>query len=444
MVPGPRGDDDGDMNETTTGPDTPPGHPQEPTAGPTPPGSPPPPPYQDLNGLRRSRTDRYLAGVAGGIGRHFGVDPTIIRVLLAVLAFFGGAGVLIYGVCWLFVPEDGEDRAKIQVTGEARKLVLLAAVGIGFLLAAGDAFSGFNAGWWIASLALVIAVVLITRDRRDEGARATAPPTGSPADPAAGDQYRQYAQDYARQWGQYATATAENAVHQAMPSATPPPPVPPVPPTWQPPAYPPRAKRTGVVWFWPTLALIAIALGVLGVIDAGTTEVDPGVYPATALAITGLVLLIGSFVGRPGGLFLIGLVSTFALAVSTVVGGFNFSGQDLELAPRTAAEVAPSYEVDNGRIELDLTDVADPQALAGRSIDLALKAGEIHVIVPKSLNLRIDAEFDFAGGIRIPGYDGGGIQDAVQRTVAGENAGTTPALDLEIDATVGQITVEQR
>ncbi len=442
------------MNETTTGPDIPPGRPQDPAAGPTPPGS--PPPYQDLDLLRRSRSDRYLAGVAGGLGRHFGVDPTIIRVLLAVLAFFGGAGVLVYAVCWLLVPEEGKDRAAIRTSGETLKLVLLAAAGVAVVLAVGDASSDFNAGWWIASLAVITAVVLIVRDRRENrGALPTPPYAGYPGQygeqprESSGEQCREqyreqsqaYARDYAEQWSRYATETAEAAVQQAMASV---PPTPPVPPTWQPPAFPPHAKRTGVLWFWPTLALIAIALGVLGVIDAGGTEVAPGVYPATALAVTGVMLLIGSFVGRPGGLVLIGLVSAGALAVSTVVGGFNFSGQDLRLDPRSAAEVESSYEIHNGRLELDLTQVVDPAALAGRSIELTLKAGEIHVIVPRSLNLRIDAEFDFAGGIRIPGYDGGGIQDSVERTVVGTGSSTTPPLDLELDATVGQITVEQR
>jgi len=431
------------MNETTTGPDTPPGQPHDPTAGPTPPGY--PPPYQDLDRLRRSRSDRYLAGVAGGIGRHFGIDPTIIRVLLAVLAFFGGAGVLIYGVCWLLVPEDGADQAAIRTSSETLKLVLLAAAGVAVVLALGDAFSDFNAGWWIASLAVITAVVLIVRDRKDDRAGTDpAAPYARHAEPYR--QHTEYARDYAQQWSRYAADTAESAVRQAMSSVPPAPPVPPVPPTWQPPPFPPHAKRTGVVWFWPTLAMIAIALGILGVIDSGTTEIAPGVYPATALAITGVMLLIGSSIGRPGGLVLIGIVSAGALAVSTVVGGFNFSGQDLELAPRTAAAVEPSYEIENGRIELDLTGVVDPQDLAGRRIEVTLKAGEIHVIVPKGLNLHIDAEFDFAGGIKVPGYDGGGIQDSVERTVlgTGPESGTGTPLDLELDATVGQITVEQR
>src|SRR6187549_2918123 len=57
--------------------------------------------------LRRSVTDRKVAGVAGGLGRHLNVDPTILRVLFVVLCFFGGAGFVAYGVAWLLVPEEG-------------------------------------------------------------------------------------------------------------------------------------------------------------------------------------------------------------------------------------------------------------------------------------------------------------------------------------------------
>src|SRR5690242_5512669 len=150
-----------DMNETTAGPGIPPG----PT---TQTGQyPPRPPHQDLDRLRRSVDDRYIAGVAGGIGRHFGIDPTVIRVLLAVLTFFGGAGVLIYAVCWLFVPEDGSEHGTIHVGSEPRKLLILAAAGIGFLLVMTHSFNGFSTGWSIACLAILAAIVLIARDRKD-------------------------------------------------------------------------------------------------------------------------------------------------------------------------------------------------------------------------------------------------------------------------------------
>ena len=61
--------------------------------------------------LRRPVNDRMLAGVAAGIARYLGADVTIIRIVLAVLTFVGGAGVPIYLACWLLIPEEGSDQS---------------------------------------------------------------------------------------------------------------------------------------------------------------------------------------------------------------------------------------------------------------------------------------------------------------------------------------------
>jgi phage shock protein PspC (stress-responsive transcriptional regulator) len=61
--------------------------------------------------LRRPVHDRMLAGVAAGIADYLGADVTIIRIVLAVLAFVGGAGVPIYLACWLLIPEEGSDQS---------------------------------------------------------------------------------------------------------------------------------------------------------------------------------------------------------------------------------------------------------------------------------------------------------------------------------------------
>jgi phage shock protein C len=54
--------------------------------------------------LYRSRTDRKLAGVCGGLAEYFGLDATLIRVLFIVLAVFGGAGLVLYVAMWIVVP----------------------------------------------------------------------------------------------------------------------------------------------------------------------------------------------------------------------------------------------------------------------------------------------------------------------------------------------------
>lgn len=59
-------------------------------------------------GLFRSRTDKMIAGVAGGIARSMHTDPSIIRVLFVILAIFGGGGVLLYLILWIALPEDNQ------------------------------------------------------------------------------------------------------------------------------------------------------------------------------------------------------------------------------------------------------------------------------------------------------------------------------------------------
>ncbi len=56
--------------------------------------------------LYRSRTDRKLAGVCGGIARYFGIDPIIPRLLLLVLVIGAGVGLLAYVICWIAIPME--------------------------------------------------------------------------------------------------------------------------------------------------------------------------------------------------------------------------------------------------------------------------------------------------------------------------------------------------
>lgn len=55
--------------------------------------------------LCRSRRDRKLAGVCGGIAEFLGWDPTLVRLLWIVLTLAGGSGILIYVILWIVMPE---------------------------------------------------------------------------------------------------------------------------------------------------------------------------------------------------------------------------------------------------------------------------------------------------------------------------------------------------
>jgi phage shock protein PspC (stress-responsive transcriptional regulator) len=60
--------------------------------------------------LRRSRTDRQIAGVMGGLAEYFNLDPTLLRVIYVIGSIVSAAfpGVLVYLVLWLVIPEAGE------------------------------------------------------------------------------------------------------------------------------------------------------------------------------------------------------------------------------------------------------------------------------------------------------------------------------------------------
>ena len=77
------------------------------TAPPPTPPPPPPPTYPVRPQLRRSRTDRVLAGVCGGIARQYGIDAVLLRILVVVATLFsGGVFLIAYVLAWLFIADD--------------------------------------------------------------------------------------------------------------------------------------------------------------------------------------------------------------------------------------------------------------------------------------------------------------------------------------------------
>jgi phage shock protein C len=54
--------------------------------------------------LYRSRDDKIIAGVCGGLAEYFGVDPVLVRVIVVIITLMGGSGVLAYLLLWLLVP----------------------------------------------------------------------------------------------------------------------------------------------------------------------------------------------------------------------------------------------------------------------------------------------------------------------------------------------------
>ena len=132
-----------------------------------------PSPAPEPRRLTRSTSDRIFGGVCGGLGAYLGVDPVIVRVVAVVLAFIGGAGVLLYVAAWLLVPSD-EPGARSR-PGRAATVagVVVLVIGLGTLLPFRSHWGGgFGAGGFLLFVVLVGAAGLVVH-RLASGERAT-------------------------------------------------------------------------------------------------------------------------------------------------------------------------------------------------------------------------------------------------------------------------------
>ena len=350
----------------------------------------------DLSRLRRTRRDRKVAGVAGGLARHLDIDPVILRVAFVVLAFFGGAGIILYAAAWLLVPSDGSDDATINLDNRSRTVALTLVAVIALLALLGDSLGGWGFPWPLAIVG-VIAFLIISR----RGDRTV--PTPQPATWAA--------------TGESPAGAPVMTEHRG----------------YRPP--PPNPRKRGPLLFWFTLVLTALSVGVLGILDLTGLDVTPSAYPATALGVTALMLLVGAFYGRAGGLILIGLVLAVATAGTTVAERVEVG--DVERIPQRVADIDYTYAYDAADLEINLSRVTDPENLDGRTLDIDIGIGEVIVTVPDNVDVIAETTLDGFGTTRLFNRQQDGSQSATYD--GGEDV---PTLTVIIRAGIGELTVQ--
>jgi phage shock protein PspC (stress-responsive transcriptional regulator)/predicted membrane protein len=296
----------------------------------------------------RSPRDKVIAGVAGGLGRYFGVDPIFFRIGFVALAVFGGIGFLLYGAAWLLVPLEGGTGRPFDRRLQGRTLTLIGAVvlAIAAIAALGQVGDHGGWGWWwwggfFGPLALIAIAGLLgwslLRDRRPEG----------PAD---------------ARWiaGRIAIVVAILA---------------------------------GSVVLFFGAALAAAAGGGLAV-------------GALVVAI-GLVLVAAAFRGGARWLILPALLIALPAGVVSAAdidldGGIG----EREYRPSSLADMRDGYELGIGRLEVDLRDVALPDG--DRPLRLDLGVGEADLIVPEDVCVTLDSRVG-AGYVRLFDRDSGGL-----------------------------------
>lgn len=122
--------------------------------------------------LLRSRNDRVIAGVAGGLGEYFAIDPIIVRIAFAVSILIGGLGLLAYAALALFVPTAAAADGEIEPAPVERSRWIAIGAGIAIVVIAlsWGIFDGPFWGWdglfigpGILLIALVAAAIVVTR-----------------------------------------------------------------------------------------------------------------------------------------------------------------------------------------------------------------------------------------------------------------------------------------
>ena len=389
---------------------------------------PPPPPSGDpvdpgpfYEGLRRSRSDRVVAGVAGGLGHHFGIDPVIVRIGFVLLTLFGGSGILLYLLAWLVIAKEGKhDTAAMRALrgspeGNRALLFVVLAVGAVLILASPLVwFDGFGIGDGLALPLLLIAAGVAfliwpgdddrpaprrrtatevpsrnpddyIDDGIDEMAPAVDPETGEPM--STGDEIRielRAARDEVRS----ELAEARDSFreqrrewrhgYRAQRHARPP----------RPPKPPKPAPFLGPL----TVAVLLVFAGVSMVGEQSDWwDLDPAIYGGATLAIIGLGLVASAFLGRARGLIFLGIaVLPFAWAIAAVdLDWHDGIGEETDTVG-SLDELEDSYTWGIGEYVVDLSNVD----LDGedRTIEVGLTIGELTLWVPDTANLDIEAK----------------------------------------------------
>lgn len=398
--------------------------------------APPPAPAAPARVLRRSRTDRVGAGVAGGLGEYFGLDPVLFRVLFAVSAFFGGAGVLAYAVAWAAIPEQGTTHAPvdgfISALRRRRIPVWLVAVVLGVVLWTA-AFS-----WWapgpIFPVLVVVILLVVFIGRHERGEWRSAPGTApvdltKPTDPtesssAAQTDTRPVGSDSPAWTGELRSWIAE--AKQASRE---------------------RRRRSFPIRIGVLVTLIA-TLTVLGVVDSVT-----GIRLPIYFWVTGAIVLTG---------LLLGMVlrrtpwSTAVLLVPALAGTIAFGGTHASLhdgvgqhdwTPTSAATLHDEYRLAFGQGVLDLRNLGALDQ--GRTVNVTMAAGELKVYLPTALNATVHADVRIGqinvDGALVASTNGGSIHRVrgynIDRTVLPPAGASGPAVTINVHLADGEIEI---
>jgi phage shock protein PspC (stress-responsive transcriptional regulator) len=385
--------------------------------------------------LRRSNDDRVAAGVAGGLGEYFGLDPVLFRVLFAVTSFFGGAGVIAYLLAWVLIPDHNTTQApmdRIAAWMRHRKIPFWLVAGIALIIAWVTFFS-----WWappgpsiVVVLAIVVLAIALSRRENPKNATATDPVPAPASEPAAfaGPMSNESA-FAAPAFTSLATTADEPYLSETR--------------AWIQ-ASRERRRRSAPVR-WSTLGALVAALGGLAIGDAVGGIVIP-VY----FWVGGAIVLLGLGVGlatrrTPWGLTVLLVPAVLGLiAFGNSPASFHDGSGRTAWAPASANQLDDSYRLAFGQMTLDLTSINSIDA--PRTINITQAAGQVHLLLPKSLNASVHTDVHL-GDVRVDdNRDNSGPNDAggfdYKKVVPAPATATGAALTINVHLAAGDVKID--
>ncbi len=191
-----------------------------------------------------------------------------------------------------------------------------------------------------------------------------------------------------------------------------------------------------------TISLLLVVLGVTAALTAaGAINPEPDDLLAMAVGTIGAGLLVGAWFGRARWLTWLGIPLLIALII---VSASNVSlkggAGDRRYAPRTVAEVDPSYRIGVGNIQLDLSNVDFSEHLVQTKVSAGV--GSIEVIVPRNADVSIDGRAGI-GEVDLFGQVANGT--SATRSVVDHGLGGDGVIDLtlDLDVSIGQVEVDR-
>ena len=111
--------------------------------------------------LYRSRRDRILLGVCGGIARYFGIDPVIVRVLFIILLVFEPRFIVSYFIFALIIPGESKEHGQNNPDGNNRKVLAYGLIVIGAFLLVKNVIMLLGGDFIVGSVLIIIGLLVL-------------------------------------------------------------------------------------------------------------------------------------------------------------------------------------------------------------------------------------------------------------------------------------------